>query len=99
MPLCENCNETSPSPVSTVTINQTLITVGDGTGTLSEDPITSTGTASYTLSNTYAQVLGVYVGGLRQAETNYTIVGTTLTWVGTAPAAGVKILVVGIVEV
>ena len=98
MPICEDCNETSPSPVSTVNVSQTNISLADATGTLEDDPITATGGANDALTKTFASVLGVYVGGVRQNDANYTIVGTTLTWVSAPPTVGSLILVVGIVE-
>ena len=97
-PICEDCNETSPSPVSDVTVNQTLISLADASGTLEDDPITATGGANDALTKTFATVLGVYVAGVRQNDANYTIVGTTLTWAVTPPVVGTAILVVGIVE-
>jgi hypothetical protein len=97
--LCEdNCNDTSPSSVSTVNVSETNISLADASGRLEDDPVTASGGATDTLTKTFASVLGVYVGGVMQNDANYTIVGTLLTWVGTPPTAGTLILVVGIVE-
>lgn len=103
---CENCNETSPSPVSTVTFNQTLISLDDGTGELDTWVETTTVEQSvFLITVEFASILAVFVGSAYQDPAVYTIYAgrpdddqMELTFDTPVPA-GVKVIVLGIVEV
>ncbi len=93
---CKVCDETSPSPVTTVNVTSTIYSFGDLTLIEHEwvedapDGITSI----FTMDETLVLVFFVSVGGVIQAGTEYTIVGTTLTFNANVPA-GAKIVVKG----
>ena len=64
---------------------------GGGSGTIVKQTFSATGSATFTLANTIADIdnISVYVSGVYQYPSNYTISGANITFVsGSIPAAG-----------
>jgi len=97
MPLCESCDETSPSPVSTVNLTLTQVSIGDGTGLVHEWTDEGDGNVAFTMDAEFLAIFEVVVGGTPQSEDAYTVAGTTITF-DAAPPAGAIIIVRGAIE-
>lgn len=99
MSVCETCNETSPNPVSEVTINQTTISYADGEVVQHEWSDTGDGgTVSWAMDYELIKIDFVSIGGVVQSEDAYSIVGDTITF-DDAPGDGEIVLVRGLREV
>jgi hypothetical protein len=96
MSVCETCNETSPNPVSEVTINQTTISYADGE--IVQHEWSNTGddvTSSWVMDYELIKIDFVSIGGVVQSEDAYSIVGDTITF-DDPPASGEVVLVRGL---
>ena len=64
---------------------------GGGSGTIVKQTFSATGSATFTLANTIADIdnISVYISGVYQYPSNYTVSGADITFVsGSIPAAG-----------
>jgi hypothetical protein len=96
MSVCETCNETSPNPVSEVTINQTILSFGDGDVVEHEWNTDADGVnAAFVMDYALEKVDVVSIGGIVQSDEAYSIVDETITF-DDVPAAGEKIVVRGL---
>ena len=95
--LCESCNETSPNPVSTVTVNQTTIELGVDAEEHEWSTVANGVDASFTMDDEFLIVSLVSIGGVVQSDNAYTISGTTFT-PDDAPGNGERIIVRGFRE-
>jgi hypothetical protein len=96
MSVCEVCNETSPNPVSEVTINQTILSFADGEIVEHEWNTDADGVnASFVMDYVLVKVDVVSIGGIVQSDEAYSIVNETITF-DDPPAAGEKIVVRGL---
>lgn len=96
MSVCERCNETSPNPVSEVTINQTILSFGDGE--VVEHEWNGTGddvTVAFPMDYALEKVDVVSIGGIVQSDDAYSIIGDTITF-DDPPAQGETIVVRGL---
>lgn len=95
---CKVCDETSPSPVTTVNVTSTIYSFGDLTLIEHEwvEDAPDGITAIFTMDATFVLTFFVLVGGVVQSATEYTMVGDQLTFSENVPA-GAKIVVKGMV--
>jgi hypothetical protein len=96
MSVCERCNETSPNPVSEVTINQTILSFGDGDVVAHEWSESGDGlTNAFQMDYALEKVDVVSIGGVVQSADAYDITGDTITF-DDIPAQGETIVVRGL---
>lgn len=97
MSRCTACNETDPSPVSTVNVTATYYYFSDGEVEEHEWSNTpAVPTTNFTMDETFVGIFFVAVGGVIQSAASYTITGTSLVF-GAAVPAGAKVVVKGFI--